>query len=147
MTEDAPEPDADQEYAMSVATGSYDWYQVHAIGARRLYKLSESALLLLAAAIPVAAAIAPGNAVAPAVLGGMVVVLTGLRSVFHWQENYLRFSGAREAVEAQRRLYVTRSAPYDDPTTRDRTLVASVSRIEQEELGGWIKVASEQPKA
>jgi hypothetical protein len=147
VTNDALEPNAGQDYAVDVANSSYDWYKVHAIGARRLYKISESSLLLLASAIPVTAAITPGDAVAPAILGGMVVVLTGLRTVFHWQDNYLRFSGAREAVEGQRRLYMTRSDPYDDPCTRNQILVANVSRIEQAEMGGWIKVASERPKA
>lgn len=146
VTDEVPRPDAVESYAMGVAAGSYDWYKVHAIGARRMYKISESTVLVLAAAIPVAAAMAPGSAIVPAVLGGIVVVITGLRGVFHWQDNYLRFSGAREAVEAQRRLYITRSAPYDDASTRDEILVSSVTRIEQQEMGGWFKVASKQPK-
>jgi hypothetical protein len=69
-----------------------------------------------------------------------------MRAVFHWQDNYLRFSGAREAVEAQRRLYYTGAEPYDNVATRDQVLAASISRIEQEEMGGWIKVAAERPK-
>jgi hypothetical protein len=146
MTDDAA-PDAPPGYAMTVADGSYGWYQKHAIEARRLFKVSETTLLVLAAAIPVAAAISPGDAVVTAVLGGLVVVLTGLLAVFHWQDNYLRFSGVREAVEAERRLNRTGSAPYDDPATRDSLLVAAISRIEQAEMGGWIAVASERPKA
>jgi methylphosphotriester-DNA--protein-cysteine methyltransferase len=74
-------------------------------------------------------------------------VLTGLRSIFHWKDNYLRFSGAREAVEAERRLYLTRAKPYDNDATRDQVLAAAVSRVEQEEMQGWIKVAAERPKA
>jgi hypothetical protein len=84
----------------------------------------------------------PGNARLPAVLGGLVVVITGLRSTFHWQDDYLRFSQAREAVEAERRLYLTGSRPYDDESTRDRNLAASVSRIEQREMGTWVQLAS-----
>jgi hypothetical protein len=80
------------------------------------------------------------------VLGSLIVVITGLRSIFNWQENYLRFSGAREAVEGERRLYHTRAKPYDDPASRDQALAAMVSKIEQEEMTGWIKVASQRPK-
>jgi hypothetical protein len=29
------------------------------------------------------------------------VILSWLRALFPWQDNYLRFSGAREAVEAE----------------------------------------------
>jgi hypothetical protein len=132
-------------YAMGLANDSYDWYRDHAIRSRGAYKISETLLLIVSAAIPTSAAIAPDDAILPAVLGAVVVVLVGLRAVFHWQDNYLRFSGAREAVEAERRLYNTRARPYDDAATRDQILAAAVSRIEQEEMAGWIKTASPRP--
>ncbi|MEU8988149.1 DUF4231 domain-containing protein [Streptomyces sp. NPDC048558] len=97
--------------------------------------------------IPVSAVISPGTAEVPAVLGGVVVVITGLRSVFHWQDDYLRFSEAREAVEAERRLYCTGAEPYADAGTRDRNLAASVTRIEQREMGTWVQLASPRTDA
>jgi hypothetical protein len=137
--------DAEPSYAMSLADGSHRWYRDHAIWARKAYKLTETLLLVLAAAIPVSAAIWRNNAVAPAILGAVVVVMAGTRTIFHWQENYLRFSWAREAVEAERRLYLTASPPYEDPDTRDAELAARVTAIEHEEMAGWIKVASQRP--
>ncbi|MGW1214126.1 DUF4231 domain-containing protein [Streptomyces sp. NPDC002499] len=134
--------DTEPGYAMKVANGSYDWYRSAAIKARRYFRLTEALQLLLSAAIPVSAVIAPSNAQVPAVLGGVVVVITGLRAVFHWQDDYLRFSEAREAVEAERRLYRTGAEPYDDPATRDQVLAAGVTRIEQREMGTWVQLAS-----
>jgi hypothetical protein len=131
---------------MTLANDSYDWYRAHAIRSRKSYRISETAVLIVSAAIPAAAAVSPHSAIVPAMLGATAVILSGLRAVFHWQDNYLRYSGAREAVEAERRLYHTGGEPYEDPATRDRILAASVSRIEQEEMGGWIKVAAERPK-
>jgi hypothetical protein len=104
-------------------------------------------LLIVSAAIPASAAIMPGNSIVPAILGSTVVVLSGLRTVFHWQDNYLRFSGAREAIEAERRLYFTRAKPYEDLVTKDQLLAATVSRIEQEEMNGWVRIAAERPRA
>lgn len=127
---------------MRVANGSYDWYHRAAIRARRNFRLTETLLLLVSASIPVSAVISPGTAEVPAILGGIVVVITGLRSVFHWQDDYLRFSEAREAVEAERRLYYTGAEPYADPETRDRMLAANVTRVEQREMGTWIQLAS-----
>ncbi|MFE7270419.1 DUF4231 domain-containing protein [Streptomyces sp. NPDC057623] len=135
-------PDTGPGYAMRVANGSYDWYRNAAMRARRCFRLAETLLLLVSASIPVSAVISPGNAAVPAVLGGVVVVITGLRSVFHWQDDHLRFSEAREAVEAERRLYYTGAEPYADPETRDRTLAAHVTRIEQREMGTWAQLAS-----
>ena len=127
---------------MKVADGSYDWYRTAAIRARRYFRLTETLMLLISAAIPVSAVISPEDAQVPAVLGGVIVVITGLRSVFHWQDDYLRFSEAREAVEAERRLYHTGAEPYHDPDTRDRILTSSITRIEQREMGTWVQLAS-----
>lgn len=138
------EPDG---YALNLADASYNWYRGAAIRSRRLFRMSESGALVLAAAIPVAGAIYPGSAVVPAVLGAVVVVVSGLRAIFHWQDNYLRFSAAREAVEAERRFYRTGSGPYADPATRDAELAAAVTRIEQDEMSGWVKIAAQRPRA
>jgi Protein of unknown function (DUF4231) len=146
MTDDSADT-SKPTYAMGIANGSYEWYKTHAIRSKNLYRISETAILIVSASIPAAAATNIHSAIIPAILGALAVILSGLRAVFNWQENYLRFSGAREAVEAQRRLYYTNSQPYDDSATREQVLAASVSRIEQEEMGGWIKVASERPKA
>lgn len=137
---------AEPSYAMSLANGSHEWYRTHAVRSRKGYRISETAVLLVSAAIPVAAAVSPHSAIVPAFLGAAAVILSGLRAVFHWQDNYLRFSGAREAVEAERRLYYTCAKPYEDTATKDQILAMAVSRIEQEEMGGWIKVAAERPK-
>ncbi|MEU9659748.1 DUF4231 domain-containing protein [Streptomyces chartreusis] len=134
-------PEAGPGYAMSLANRSYDWYQGAAVRARRNFRLSETLLLLISAAIPVSAVLWSKNAEIPAVLGGIVVVITGLRSVFHWQDDYLRFTEAREAVEAERRLYNTGAEPYADPVTRDQALAAAVTRIEQREMGTWVQLA------
>jgi hypothetical protein len=147
MAEVHPEPSAESGYAMALANESYDWYRGAAIRSRRAYKISETAILLVSAAIPLSIAVAPHNTVIPATLGALAVVGSGLRSVYHWQDNYVRFSGAREAVEAERRRYRTGAEPYDDAATRDQLMAVEVSRIEQGEMSGWVKVVSERPKS
>ena len=83
-----------------------------------------------------------GNTVIPTFLGAGLVVIAGLRSVFHWQDDYLRFNQAREAVEAQRRLFHTGAEPYDDLNTRDRVLASAVTEIEKREMGEWLSIAA-----
>jgi hypothetical protein len=101
-------------------------------------------LVVVSALIPLSAVLLPTNVAMPAVLGSVVVVVTGVRAIFHWQENYLRFSGAREAVEVERRMYFTGASPYDDAATRDQVLVANVSRIEHDEMGRWTRLAEKR---
>jgi hypothetical protein len=146
MNANANEPQQEPSYALGIANNSYRWYRNAAIRARRSHRMSAVAIQAIAASIPAVAAISPRSATIPAILGAVIVVLSSLRSIYRWQENYLRFSGAREAVEAERRLYYTNTTPYNDALTKDQTLASRVTKIEQEEMAGWIKVASEQAK-
>jgi len=140
------QPNAEPSYALSVADNSYQWYSKAARRSRRLHRLSAGILQVVAAAIPVAAVLWRHNATVPAVLGALVVIITGFRSTFTWQENYLRFSAAREAIEAERRRYLTGAPPYADEESRDRNLVNRVTRIENSEMSVWQSIAADQPK-
>src|ERR1700744_5956798 len=140
MTDISSSTPVNSNYAIEIANGSYEWYKVHAIRSRKAYRLSEASIVAASAAIPTSAAIYPHDIVIPAILGAVVVIISGLRALFHWHDNYLRFSRAREAVEAERRLYHTASVPYNDISTRAQILVSSISRIEQQEMAGWIKI-------
>lgn len=145
--QDWPEEIEESSYGLPLANELYDWYLEHASESRILYKAHEILLLIVAAAIPASAAIAHNNVIAPAILGAVVVVLAGLRSVFHWQENYIRCNAARLGIDVERRKYRAGVTPYDDPATRDQLLTEAVSRIEQEETTDWAKIAAERPKS
>lgn len=138
-------PHGASDDAMRVADESHAWYRTHAIRTRRLYRTIECLQLCIAAGIPVAAAVAPHDAIVPAILGAVLVGLTGTRGIFHWQENYLRFCHAREAVERERRRYRLGASPYDGLETRQPLLVERISEIEQQEMEGWTKTVSERP--
>lgn len=134
-------------YALGLADASYAWYRGAAIRARRYFRLTEILQLVISTSIPVIAVLFPGDARSLAVIGAVLVVLTGLRSVFHWHDDYIRFSQAREAVEAERRLYITQSEPYENPATRDGLLASKITWIERQEMDGWTKIASPQPES
>lgn len=136
----------DTPYALELASSSYEWYRRAAIKARRYHRLTEVLQLVCSAAIPVSAVLVDRNTAVPAVLGAVVVVITGLRSSFHWHDDYLRFSQAREAVEAQRRLFRTGAYPYDSDT-REEVLAKAVTEIEQNEMGAWLKIAQPQDES
>lgn len=134
------------EYALKIADESYEWYRTHAIRSRKRYKATETLIVLASAVIPVSGLIGIGGAIIPSLIGAIVFVLVGFRSIFHWHENYLRYSQAREAVETERRLFNTSSEPYADISTRAIVLVTTISRIEQEEMGTWLRTSATQPK-
>jgi Protein of unknown function (DUF4231) len=137
----SPADQSGKSYAMSVADASYRWYVTASQRSRRNHRIVEIATVVVSAAIPVAAVIAPGVPAITAVLGAVLVVIAGMRATFKWQENYLRFSQARETVEQQRRLFLVGAAPYDDPATREEELIRTVSRIERDEMGEWVQIS------
>lgn len=142
MTNEERSNEPADDYALRIADGSYEWYRSHAIRSRQHYKCTETLIVLASAAIPVSGLVGVGGAVIPSLIGAAVFVLVGLRSIFHWHENYLRFSQAREAIEAERRSFHTSTDPYADISTRAQILVGAISRIEQEEMGTWLKTAA-----
>jgi hypothetical protein len=116
------------------------WYATHGARARDRYRVLEITLLIVGASISVAALAWPGNGVPAAVLGGIVVVLTGLRQVFHWQENYMRFTWACQTLKQERRRYDVGEPPYDDSALRDRKLMEVVNTVEAQETQGWTQL-------
>ncbi|MFK4085184.1 DUF4231 domain-containing protein [Kribbella sp. NPDC020789] len=146
MTNEKRTNEPADEYALRIADGSYEWYRTHAIRSRQYYKCTETLTVLTSAAIPISGLIGVGSVVIPSLIGAVVFILVGLRSIFHWHENYLRFSQAREAIEAERRSFHTSTEPYTDISTRAQILVAAISRIEQEEMGTWLKTAATQAR-
>lgn len=123
--------------AVDVLNTSMDYYTRQAQQAKVFYFASESLLLVAGASIPVTAAFTSSRGV-PAVLGGVVVVLTGLRVVFQWRENWLRFSAACGQLETARQLYAQRTDRYA-AEDRDVELVREVRAIETAETQGWVR--------
>lgn len=126
--------------AARVCDDVIEWYARYAIRARTRYRLLEMALLVVGASISVAALAWPGNGVPAAMLGGVVVVLTGLRQVFHWQENYVRFTSACLTLRHERRRYDVGEPPYHDVALRDRRLMEVVNSVEAKETHGWAEL-------
>jgi hypothetical protein len=131
----------------------YGWYRSRAVRAGQLYKALEVSLLAFAALVPVSAVVT--ESWVTALIGAVVVVLTGLRSIFSWQDDWLRFTEAWQQLAFARTLYVNGLSPYEDPATRGAVLVTKVQEVQAAEVRGWLalraearerkKVASDQP--
>ncbi|MFL6167573.1 MAG: DUF4231 domain-containing protein [Ornithinibacter sp.] len=98
----------------SAVEKSRTWYATQAWRAKLGYWSSETLLVVLGAAIPVSIAITD-NQVLPAVLGGAIVVVTGLRRIYNWQENWARFSGVCALLETEGAKFTHRREPYNNP--------------------------------
>jgi hypothetical protein len=139
--------DTDNQLGLRLAADSYEWFRRAANRDRWAYRIIDITILAVSAVIPLAAVFASHREVVPAVLGAIVVVASGLRTIFRWQENYLRFVTAREAIKQEQRKYLVGAEPYADPATREAELVEAVSRIENDEMNAWKKLAGDRKAA
>jgi hypothetical protein len=119
----------------------YTWYRDHAGSAGLRYKVLEVAVLLFAALVPVSTVVT--EPWVTALLGAVVVVLTGLRSIFSWQDDWLRFTEAWQQLQFARTRYVNGLPPYDDPATRSGLLVARVQEVQASETRGWLSLRAD----
>jgi len=148
---ESPSNEDPADDSKSLALRDFDkltsWYSFQGSRARQGHHLIEVLVILVGASVSVVALALPGNAIPVATLGGVVVVLTGLRQLFHWHENYVRFTAACQALKQERRKYMVGEPPYDDPTMRDRHLIQVMNNIEAKETQGWTQLmASKAPE-
>ncbi len=143
MTDDR----SDMTLGIRMAADSYDWFRRAATRARWAYRVLDIFIVSVSAFIPVSAVIAPKQVVIPAVIGALIVVASGLRTTFRWPENHLRFASAREQIKQEQRKFMVGADPYGDPATRDVALVEAVSRIENDEMTAWQKLAGDRKPA
>lgn len=116
------------------------WYAIHAWRARQWHYAAGTLLIVTGASVSVVALAFPDQSVTVAVLGAVVVVLTGARAFYQWQDNWYRFTGACQALKQERRKYVVGQPPYDDPATRQLELAKALNRVESKETQGWLQL-------
>ena len=126
---------------LEILERQYAWYRAHAVSAGMRYKVLEIAQLMAAALVPVSTVVS--DRWVTALLGAVVVVLTGLRSIFTWQDDWMRFTEAWQQLQFARTRYVHGLPPYDDPDTRDATLVQRVQEVQASESRGWLSLRSD----
>jgi hypothetical protein len=133
-------PPTPGSYARSEAERVFRWYVRNAKASRFRFRISEMILLAATATVPVAGILAPGDARPAAIIGAAVLVLTGFRSLFHFHDNWTRFSGTCALINAELRLYEAAVAPYDVPATRDEILLRKINSAELTETARWMEL-------
>ena len=149
--------------ALGVVSKSWDWYGRHAKEARRGDRVSDVALLVFGALIPVSAILQePWSKAVSVILGILVVITTGLRRTYNWRDNWVRYTGACIELATASVKYKYKINPYHEDESagervlkddtgnevkiqiskRDQCLVKKVREIEESESKGWMASSS-----
>jgi len=138
------QPSSLQPHASDVAferlEDQLDWYDHKSLLAQKAYKRAKTLELVVAATVPVLAALdAPGPLTAA--LAAAVVIIEGVLQLNQWQTNWVLYRGTAEALKHEKYLYLSEAGPYGGPE-RDRVLAERVEGLVSQEHAKWTEARS-----
>jgi hypothetical protein len=107
------------------------WYERAAGQAQLRYRGLKVLEIVVAAAIPAAAAVGAGVGLV-GVLGAIVVVLAGVQSLFGFQTNWTTYRATAESLKREQHLYLARAGLYEGEDRDVRLAIAIEGHISSE---------------
>lgn len=114
-----------------------DWYDRKSGHAQRWYKRLKVCQLVLAAAIPAAAAVGASPA-ALGVAGAAIVVLEGLQQLQQYQQNWTTYRATCERLRHEQFLYLALAGPYAEAERPAALLAERVEGLVSQEHAAWV---------
>ncbi len=111
------------------------WYDRKSMQAQSAYRRVKLVELVVAAGVPVVAALRSPAALT-AGLAAVVVVLEGVQQLYQWQTNWVLYRSTAEALKHERSLYLAHAGPYAD-SARERVLAERVEGLVSQEHAKW----------
>ncbi len=112
------------------------WYDRKSAEAQSAYRRLKLVELVVAAVVPVVAALRAPAALTAGLAAAVVVVLEGVQQLFQWQTNWVLYRSTAEALKHERYLYLAHAGPYSNPG-RDRVLAEKVEGLVSQEHAKW----------
>lgn len=117
-----------------------DWYDTKSLSAQRMFKRTKLLELLVAAVVPVLAALDVAGAITAA-CAAVVVVTEAVQQLYQWQMTWITYRSTAEALKHEKFLFLAQAGPYvhDD---RDRVLAERVEGLVSQEHAKWTEARS-----
>lgn len=129
-------------YAWDRLEDQLGWYERKATHHREWFHRLKVAQIVVAAAIPVAAAAGASDWVVGA-LGAVILVLEGLQQLFQFQQNWVGYRGTAEALKHEKHLYLAEAGPYAQAARPDALLAERVEGLVSQEHAAWSSAQTE----
>jgi hypothetical protein len=114
-----------------------DWYGRKSAYNQRQFKLVKVGQIVVAALVPVLAAIAGAPRWTLGALGAIVVILEGFQQLFQYQQNWITYRSTCEALKHEKFLYLCDAGPYAHTRAKDRLLAERVEGLVSQEHARW----------
>ena len=119
-----------------------EWFDKKAVQNQRSFKLLKYAEILTAAAIPVLTGFDVTREVL-AVLGGLVLVIESVLHLNQYQQNWIAYRSAAEALNHEKFLFVAHAGPYARAAHPRATLAKRVEALIGQEHAKWVTAREE----
>ena len=113
------------------------WYDAKSGHAQRWFKRLKVCQIVVAAAIPVAAAAAVSTAVIGAA-GALIVVLEGLQQLQQYQQTWTTYRSTCERLKHEKHLYLVCAGPYAGAARPEALLAERVEGLVSQEHAAWV---------
>lgn len=129
-----------EDYIKDRLQDQIDWYSKKSTTNKNYNYILKTATLIISTSIPFISGISTleDNAVRIilGILGAIVAILTGLVSLFKFQEKWTNYRTTSETLKHEKYLYLTKTFPYDEQDAF-ATLVSRVESIISRENSDW----------
>ena len=135
----------EEEYFKNRLDDQIDWYDMKSSKNQKYYKLFQLTLIFSAAAIPLLSGYLREDGTTPflpyiiGVLGFMVAIITGVLSLYKFQENWTTYRTTCESLRHEKYLYLTKTDPYAGKNAFNM-LVQRVELLISQENSSWAKI-------
>jgi len=129
------------EYLKNRVDDQIDWYSAKSAWNQKRFKQFRVAELALASLIPVITVLQLDVNCMKIIVAGMgafIAVIAGILSLFKFQENWVEYRAATEALKRERFMFLTGSGPYQGDD-RLQALVARVENLLGAENEKWLQ--------
>jgi hypothetical protein len=138
-----------EEYIERRLDDQIDWYRQRSRSNHAWFKRLRVVELLFASTLPFLvsqiSSQTPLLRIAGGAMGVSIAVISGLLSLYRFNENWLEYRTAAEALKHEKFLFLTRTPPYDGEAAF-RTLVTQVEALLTQENAKWSRSLREKPE-
>jgi len=114
-----------------------DWYDRKSRHSQAWFKRLKVCQIVVAAAIPVMAAIAGTPTWLIGAAGALIVVLEGLQQLMQYQQNWTAYRSTCERLRHEQFLYLAAAGPYADLAEPAPLLAERVEGLVSQEHAAW----------
>ncbi len=138
-----------EQYLAERVQDQIDWHDAKSSANQRSFKALQVVIIVASALIPLLAGFedrAGGLTYAIGAIGVLVAVLTGVVSLYRFNELWIDYRLTAEALSQEKFRYLTRTAPYHEGDLLS-TLVQRVEAILSDQRSQWQQVVGTQTPA